>query len=147
MVDTQRHPLAPVGKLDLTIDMEGLASISMAELRVLASAVNTLVDVGSGLINQPRFTNSATDRNNHAGNRLDEILDWLLTLVQAIANVADEAKPQDLREVEDRFWTVLAYEADCGDSIARICSISGAAALAHEEAKQAERRAAFEERP
>lgn len=127
-------PSSRAGRLTCSIDLAALRKLSMRELWALREGIHTMCDVLSGIRCQPRF-NEEMHNGIYESNRADELLgeldDWLGGYEQAIANVAEKAKPKTGDEAEWRGHLLVGYRANLNDSLAGISAL--AATVARDE--------------
>ena len=87
--------------------------LSLEEMAALASALTTLSDVLSGQLSQPRFYDSATHRNNAAGDVLEDIAEGIGFAIEDLRNAARSRRPQSDDERDQKF-ALLARELTDG---------------------------------
>lgn len=128
-----RDPAMPLGKTQISIDLDALRNADMQELWLLRSGLHTIANVVCGLMWNPQFGDDA------GGMALASLNEFICTYESAVVNVAKASRATDKRDVEWRNWIIVGSEADCTDDLPSL-------AVTVAEAICAEAAAAFEER-
>ena len=125
-------PLAPCGKLTMTIDMAALKGMDMHGLFTLYQDMTTLSGVTYGLSSSPR------NDDRHAGKLLCEMAEWFDAWRDAIFNIANAAAPTDPEAAKWRAYIRLNFLASCVDELSEVAVIAAESVREMERAERDE---------
>lgn len=104
------------GVLSFAISRKELEQFSMFDLFCYAKELFTVNSVLGGATCRPRMTIEGYQRTA-AGNGLDDLGDFLSTLIEEIQTIALIAQPDTNDEIKFRTLLLLMYHVDCEDDI------------------------------
>jgi hypothetical protein len=107
-----------------TIPMAELEGLTIRELSGLRDALHTVSSVISGLLCEPKFSNTADNKFNAAGTVLDGILSQFFSVEESVINVLRSSQTRSEGEVEERAWALLGFEADMRDDLSDFAVLS-----------------------
>jgi hypothetical protein len=107
-----------------TIPMARLEGLTISELSGLRDALHTISDVLSGLLCQPKFSDTNENRFNGAGTVLDGILSQISGAEESVINFLRSSQAGSETEAEDRAWALIGFEADMRDDLSDFAVLS-----------------------
>ena len=120
--------------LIVSIKPGALEAMSIAEVQSLRTGITTMLDVGSGLVGQPKFR-GADGKYNAAGRMMEHLCEGLGGMIDDLLSVAIASKPLTEQEAETRAWCILQARADYQDELSEI-AVDAVQALRDVEAAQ-----------
>ena len=105
------------------IDYPALRALPAEDLAAMWAALTEASSVLIGHLNGPRFSRPGTDLYGPAGAALDEVVDHLRTMRDAVLSAAEERRPRDAREAEERGRLLLLDAVTNGASWEEIADL------------------------
>ncbi|MCW7543054.1 hypothetical protein N7I30_04490 [Aurantimonas litoralis] len=105
--------------LTLSIKSDALEKLSLGELKALAGALRTILDVGCGVSGQPRFWKTDMNRNG-AGDLVECLNEGIGSVIDDVLTAARKAVPMTGREAEEQAWCILQVRSYYEDELSGI---------------------------
>lgn len=106
------------------IDYPALRALPTEDLAAMWTALTEASSVLIGHLNSPRFSRPESILYGPAGDVLDEVVDHLRTMRDAVLMAAEERRPRDAREAEERGRLLLLDAVTNGASWEEIADLA-----------------------
>jgi hypothetical protein len=116
--DTTTAGLAPDDHNPVTLNIEPglMETMSPEDLKALTGALRTMLDVGSGIVCQPRFWKDDSTYTA-AGNAFECVNEALGKLIDSAHKAAVATTPTSSRDAKHRAWCLLQIRSDYEDDL------------------------------